>query len=556
MFGTPLPAASSKFLHDFDAFNKREGQLASIAKQAERRDRFSIENMPRDMWEREIAAELEWQAGAEARRLERERVRLEKREQRTQARELALQPTDADRNSVSVCVMVIEYLLSLLSEDELSDPVFLLTEKGATTMSTELAVYERVSDPMAFIERIGTIIAKSRMFGCETVEQGQSLALISMTDGVSMLDLRRRYHLIAGDLTMRADFMRSELRRLGGDYDWIKDGDDGKEAVFWLKYLGREHQVSYTIEHAKAEGLVKAGSRWVKDPGSMLRARCTTKAIRMHASEVMSGFCSDEEMQAIVGGELAPGVPAANGNGGGGAKKSKAKPATAEVVSSPTATATTNSQEDVQDAEYTPVSSAAGGTNGSGSTPLADPPFNADADDNDPTDGPKMSAAVEPPNGNSSADQQARIKELWGILGTASETKDRTLLKRGCTSVRSLTADQATEIITALEKVLASKNAPAIDLNAKISEALAKEVRERVKVANQIKAETAAKMRQALGLAGLNSLDDLTEGDARSFLQALNTPATIIEFLTNGKWPSVGPKIAGGNQSPDAALKN
>lgn len=149
------------------------------------------------------------------------------------------------------------------------------------------------------VKEYGAIVAKSGFFGCEKVEQGQALVLMAFSDGVPIGRYQEKYHILGNKLTMKAEHMRSELRRLGGEYRWIKDGDDGQEAVLEIKYRGTVAQVRYSIDDAKREKLIKPKGNWETRPGDMLRARCSTKAIRMHASEVLDGMLSDEEAEAI-----------------------------------------------------------------------------------------------------------------------------------------------------------------------------------------------------------------------------------------------------------------
>lgn len=276
-------------------------------------------------------------------------------------------------------------------------------------------VYQNVADPVSFMKETGTVLAKSRMFGCETVEQGQALSLISLTEGIPFLELRRRYHIINGDLTMRADYMRAELRRLGGEYRWLKDGEDGIEARIWIKFKGDEREVSYTIENSKKEGIWKKGSRWEKAPGDMLRARCATKAIRMIASEVLAGFCTEEEL----GVEIDP-APAANGNGHPAPRTSVVDQAAAAAAS------------DVVDAEFVVVAPA---------EPAA-PPATATPDS------PELATEY----------QIARIKELSVLLACGAKV-EAACQKRGCNSVRSLRKEDAGEMLDKLEANYAAKKA-------------------------------------------------------------------------------------------------
>ena len=156
------------------------------------------------------------------------------------------------------------------------------------------------------IKQYGEIVAKSGFFGCDRIEQGQALVLMAFSDGIPIGRYQEKYHVLGNKLTIKAEHMRSELRRLGGEYRWIKNGDDGQEAVIELTHRGSTHAVTYSIEDAKREGLVKPKGNWVTRPGDMLRARCSTKAIRMHASEVLDGMMTDEEAEAVGVADEAP----------------------------------------------------------------------------------------------------------------------------------------------------------------------------------------------------------------------------------------------------------
>lgn len=181
----------------------------------------------------------------------------------------------------------------------------------ATVQPTAISVYER-ADPVQAVEKFGTMVAKSKLFGCKTVEQGQALVLMAMSENLSITEMRRRYHIVGdGNLSMRADYMLAEFRRQGGTFRWINQGDAGDEARLAVKYRENEIEVVFTIEDAKRQGLVKQKSRWETDPGSMLRARATTKAVRMVCPEVIAGFPADDEIEqpGVVQASEPPPVP-------------------------------------------------------------------------------------------------------------------------------------------------------------------------------------------------------------------------------------------------------
>lgn len=328
-------------------------------------------------------------------------------------------------------------------------------------MSNELILspaYDDIPDVMAFVRESGTIIAKSRMFGCETIEQGQAMSLIAVTERLPFLELRRRYHVIGGDLTMRADYMRSELRRLGGQYRWVKDGEDGVEARMWIKFKQEEREVSYTIADAKKEGLVKAKSRWEKAPGDMLRARCSTKAIRMMASEVLCGFYTDEELGHEDDNGKAPTVIAT--------------PASSVV----TAEVQTAKPEDVQYA---------------------------------------------------TGQQATRITELFVQLGTTGDEQSAIQKRKGVSSWRNLTGEQADELIGKLTAKLEASKLPATAMTAevntapctqaKIDEAKAV-IRE---IAQNADPKIAEKVQGKLKEVGLSKLADLTMAECDGLIAAM-----------------------------------
>lgn len=158
--------------------------------------------------------------------------------------------------------------------------------------------YERMSDPLAAIERVGGWLANSGMFGCDKKEQGYLIALACMVENKSPLDIARRYHIVEGRLSMRAEAMLAELRVRGGDYEWLKDGSEGV-AELRITFGGHSRDIKFDMDEAKAMRVVKKDSGWEKNPAAMLRARVTSKAVRMMAPEINSGVYVPEEIEDI-----------------------------------------------------------------------------------------------------------------------------------------------------------------------------------------------------------------------------------------------------------------
>lgn len=171
---------------------------------------------------------------------------------------------------------------------------------AAVTVGSEakgLSVYS--AEALACVQAYGRIIARSGLFGTRVEEQGQTIVLMSMSDGVPITRYREKFHVMGAQLALRAEWMLAEFRRLGGKYRWIDQGDDGQQAVIEATFAGESATVKFSIEDAKKMNLVKKDSGWEKNPGSMLRARVQSKMVRMLAPEVVAGYYTEEELQGI-----------------------------------------------------------------------------------------------------------------------------------------------------------------------------------------------------------------------------------------------------------------
>jgi hypothetical protein len=169
-----------------------------------------------------------------------------------------------------------------------------------TTQPQSTEVYDKIAEPISAIAQLGEWISSSGMFGCTKVEQGHIIAMQCLAERKSPFDIKRTYHMVNGQPTMRADAMLAGYRARGGKVLWKQF--DNKAAVATWKYDGNEVEISYTLEDAKAAQLYpgKPGSGWQKDPAAMLRARLISKAIRMIAPEVVMGIYTPEEASDFV----------------------------------------------------------------------------------------------------------------------------------------------------------------------------------------------------------------------------------------------------------------
>lgn len=291
--------------------------------------------------------------------------------------------------------------------------------------TNEITVYDRVTDPVTMMESLGKSMYEARMFGCSNEAQGRVLALACIAERKNPIELARTYHIIDGKLSMRADAMLAEFRKLGGKVRWIATGDDGKAAKALFSFEGIDTEIGFTIDDAKRANLIKPKGNWEKDPGSMLRARTVSKAIRMLAPEIVAGYYTPEELEhgdggdgrmaAVVDAEALAKAAASRAKGNGKAKAADEKPA------------------DVIEGEFV-------ATTGDGAKPEAKPEATAPADGNLPC----LTSDVD------------EIKDLFAKCGLTPEQQERALAKRQASVVRNLTREQAAELKGVLRTKLAA----------------------------------------------------------------------------------------------------
>lgn len=162
-------------------------------------------------------------------------------------------------------------------------------------MSQELAVYNKIQNPIEAAVQLGVSFAKSGLFGCDRPEQGTILALECFAQGKSPMQICREYDIVDGKLRKKALAIFADFRSRGGKVKWIKTGDDGKEAEASFTFEDQSIIQKFTIEDAKKQGIVREKSAWVKTPGNMLRARVLSNAIAMLCPEIIAGIGGQAE---------------------------------------------------------------------------------------------------------------------------------------------------------------------------------------------------------------------------------------------------------------------
>jgi hypothetical protein len=145
-------------------------------------------------------------------------------------------------------------------------------------------VFGDLATQMDAINQLGEHIARSGFAGCEKVEQGVIIAFTCLAEKITPLEFTRTYDIIQGRPTKKAAVMLAD------------DGEDGKKATLKLIHKGKEKSpVSFHYEEAQKKGLTSK-TNWKIHLPEMLRARCITKALRMHVPEIAAGIYSPDEI--------------------------------------------------------------------------------------------------------------------------------------------------------------------------------------------------------------------------------------------------------------------
>lgn len=358
-------------------------------------------------------------------------------------------------------------------------------------MSTELMIYDRITDPMAAVVSLGRSIAISKMFGCDSTAQGEVFAMECLARRIPPLMLAERYHVIHGKLSMKSDAMLAEFDRQGGKHkplcrtadraeiELTLDGHTERFAITWTEaqqepfiYEGREGDVLKALADNKPP-VIKAKYRTPRSRMQMMWARVVSDGVRVMMPGVNCGTYTPEEVDDFSGSNGAV----------NGAATTKSQPAESDEIVDAEIVATETVEEDA--------------------TPIA--------------------AATEPVNGGCSSAQSSRIKELWGLLGATPSQRETMLNSRKAATVRSLTANQAAELIGKLEDRLPpteQTEQPQAAATGSMVE-IVQRIKQQLSEIEQVHPGTIAKVKAKLAESKIPKLENLKREDALGLMGAL-----------------------------------
>lgn len=168
---------------------------------------------------------------------------------------------------------------------------------------SSIAVYDKLLDSLTAIDKLGEWMCKSQMFGCDNLEQGKMLALACIIERKSPIEITRKYHLIDGHLSMRADAMQAHFQADGGQITWIESTTEKCAAKLTHPKYGNA-TLTVTLQELKDNGvaMTKDGKQlkhnYARFPRQTLRARVVSEGVRMLAPGIVAGVYTPEELPA------------------------------------------------------------------------------------------------------------------------------------------------------------------------------------------------------------------------------------------------------------------
>ena len=152
--------------------------------------------------------------------------------------------------------------------------------------------------------------AASKLFpGINTEQAAFTLMMLCQSEGMPAIQALKRYHIIEGRPSMRADAMQAEFQRQGGVVKWVTSNDEECVARFVHPVQAPEpgFEIGVTLRSLVDSGVATS---WDKEsnsfklkkvyrqfPAQMLRARAISQGVRAVLPGVVAGIYTPEEVQ-------------------------------------------------------------------------------------------------------------------------------------------------------------------------------------------------------------------------------------------------------------------
>lgn len=168
-------------------------------------------------------------------------------------------------------------------------------KKALVTVGSNLPAIETVAD----LERLGKLFQVSGLFGCSHEGQGAVLVMTCLSEHISPVEFAKTYHIIDGNISMKADAMLAKFVERGGKYKIIERSETRAAALFTKGQ--NKLEVEFTMEEAVRRNLTvskkgKEKTSWKDNPKQMLWARLGSDTVRVLDPGVNFGVYTPEEV--------------------------------------------------------------------------------------------------------------------------------------------------------------------------------------------------------------------------------------------------------------------
>lgn len=150
--------------------------------------------------------------------------------------------------------------------------------------------------PMESIQVMAKAVAASRLWKTvDTPEKATALMLLCQSEGLHPMTAVRRYDLIQGTPTMKAEAQLAEFYQRGGVVKWMTRTAECCEAKFsHPKHCPDGVAIKWTIDDARKAGLA-GKDNWKNYPRQMLSARVTAEGVQVVDPGAGLGMLTPEE---------------------------------------------------------------------------------------------------------------------------------------------------------------------------------------------------------------------------------------------------------------------
>jgi hypothetical protein len=161
-------------------------------------------------------------------------------------------------------------------------------------------------DGMGDVFRLADALARAEGFvPRHLVGKAPAIAAVILTGvelGIGPMEAMRGIHVVEGKPTMSAEMMLARARKAGVRTRWAETSDRVARLAVMVPGDAEWQTLSFSMEDAQRAG-VAGKDNWRKYPAAMLRARCTSAALRAFCPEVLGASVYESTSGELTNGE-------------------------------------------------------------------------------------------------------------------------------------------------------------------------------------------------------------------------------------------------------------